>query len=147
MRSLWQESARTALLRRLGRLSSEAQARWGLMTAAQMLAHLNDAFCLSTGELSARPPRGLLRIPPLNYVVACLLPFPRGAPTAPELLRRAPDPWETEINRLHKNVAAFGRRDPRGPWPDHPIFGRLAGWAWGMLGYRHLDHHLRQFGV
>jgi hypothetical protein len=32
-------------------------------------------------------------------------------------------------------------------WPEHPAFGRMSRRVWGVLGYRHLDHHFRQFGV
>ena len=28
-----------------------------------------------------------------------------------------------------------------------PMFGPLSRDEWGVLGYRHLDHRLRQFGV
>jgi hypothetical protein len=32
-------------------------------------------------------------------------------------------------------------------WPEHPAFGRLSASQWGVLAHRHVDHHLRQFGV
>jgi hypothetical protein len=30
---------------------------------------------------------------------------------------------------------------------DRAVFGRISGRSWGALQYKHLDHHLRQFGV
>jgi len=75
------------------------------------------------------------------------MPFPKGAPTSPELSARPPGDWDREVVALRALVEQFGRRDPNGRWPDHPAFGRLTGRAWGVLVYRHSDHHLRQFGV
>jgi hypothetical protein len=37
--------------------------------------------------------------------------------------------------------------DHQGDWPPHPILGRLSRGQWMRWGYRHMDHHLRQFGV
>jgi hypothetical protein len=121
------------------------------MNVARMLAHLNDGFRMATGELPVERRRGpllwLLRLPPFNYLAACCLPFGQGLPTAPESISRAPDDWESEMRRLRAQLIAFGERDRRESWAEHPFFGRLPGWAWGVLGYRHIAHHLRRFGV
>jgi hypothetical protein len=112
-----------------------------------MLAHVNDGFSLAYGTLVTRRRATWLRIPPINYLVACLLPFPRNAPTPRELITRLPDEWEVEVARLHDNIGTFGDRARNHRWPEHPLFGRLPSGAWGLLGYRHVDHHFRQFGV
>lgn len=112
-----------------------------------MLSHVNDGFSLGYGELPTRPRQTWLRIPPINYLVACLLPFPRNAPTPRELVTRPPDEWNIEMARLRDNLERFAERARDHRWPEHPFFGRLPGWAWGLLGYRHVDHHFRQFGV
>jgi hypothetical protein len=41
----------------------------------------------------------------------------------------------------------FENLDPKLVWPDHPVFAKMSRKAWCVLGYRHMDHHLRQFGV
>jgi hypothetical protein len=43
-------------------------------------------------------------------------------------------------------VERFGHADPGKVWPVSPVFGALSGKDWGALSYKHLDHHLRQFG-
>ena len=146
-RSLFTSTDRASLLARVSGLAVTSRPQWGRMTAAQMLAHVNDGFALGFGELPTRRRRTWLGIPPINLVVACLIPFPRNAPTPRELVARAPDEWEVEMRRLRDNIETFVPRVPRARWPDHPYFGRLPRWAWGILGYRHIDHHLRQFGV
>ncbi len=44
-------------------------------------------------------------------------------------------------------VDRCGQQDAQGDWPKHPLFGPLSGEEWGALSWKHLDYHLRQFGV
>lgn len=151
MKSLWRDSARAELLARLGRLSKDSRRRWGRMSVLEMLAHVNDTFRMAAGELTAERRRGplvwLLRLPPLKYLAACCLPFGRGLPTAPELVSRAPNDFESEMRQLQASLNASPARSRDAAWGEHPFFGPLPNWAWGVLGYRHISHHLRQFGV
>ena len=43
------------------------------------------------------------------------------------------------------NELALRADDSATRWPEHPFFGPLTRKDWGVLGYRHSDHHLRQF--
>jgi hypothetical protein len=113
-----------------------------------MLAHLVDALKMTLGELAV-PDRGpvLLRLPPLRHAIIYWLPFPKGAPTSPVLLARAATDWDGELRDLNELLARFAARRPDDAWPEHPAFGALDGRDWGTLVFRHMDHHLRQFGV
>jgi hypothetical protein len=73
--------------------------------------------------------------------------MPKNVPTARELKLRAPGEWEAEMARLRAAIARFGDRRSSTDWPLHPIFGRMSARAYGVLAYKHTDHHLRQFGV
>ncbi|MBI4500507.1 MAG: hypothetical protein HY700_05040 [Gemmatimonadetes bacterium] len=129
MASLFDVNARTGLKGRLAALQPDPRPRWGRFTAPQMLAHLNDALWMPLGDLPTVPKSLPIRYPPLKQLIVCLLPFPRGAPTSPELLAR------------------IGARAEATEWPLHPAFGRLSCRARGVLGYRHVDHHFGQFGI
>jgi hypothetical protein len=146
-RSLSNVRAREALLERLERLSPEARPRWGTMSAPQMLAHLVDWMRMAEGKLKTAPKNRPLRYPPIKQLAIYWLPFPKGVPTAPELVSRAPLEWAIEQDAVRQHVQSFGKLDSKFDWPDHPAFGKLTPQAWGVLGYRHMDHHLRQFGV
>ena len=146
-RSLSNARARQALLERLGRLSPEARARWGTMTAPQMLAHLVDWMLMAEGKLKAAPKRRPLRYPPIKQLAIYWLPFPKGVPTAPELVGRPPLGWAVEQDAMRQHVESFANLASKSDWPEHPAFGKLTPQAWRVLGYRHMDHHLRQFGV
>jgi hypothetical protein len=147
MKSLWNERDRRAVCQRIGRLDANAQPKWGQMNAPRAVAHLADAMRMAVGELPCQPKNLPIRYPPLKQLIIYVLPWPEGAPTAPELIGRAPASWPGEIADLIALVDRFGKQDRQRTWPEHPAFGRLSSRAWGRLTYRHLDHHLRQFGV
>ena len=85
-------------------------------------------------------------LPIVKQLVMFYLPWPRGVSTAPELLSRRPEQWANEIDALRAVIQAFATKSQHGAWPSHPRFGQLSGAEWGRLMYRHLDHHLTQFG-
>ena len=146
-RSLWNAQARQELLDRLERLAPETAPLWGRMNALQMLAHVADWMQMAKGELKAEARNLYLRHPPLKQLVIYWLPFPKGVPTAPELICRAPSDWAIERAAVRQHVESFGNLDPGVVWPVHPAFGKMSPTAWGVLGYRHTDHHFTQFGV
>jgi hypothetical protein len=112
-----------------------------------MVTHVTDAVRASLGEVPLKPVKGPLRIWPVNVLVMFHLPWPKGAPTAPELLERLPENWGAELAALESAVDRFVRRDIDGHWLPHAAFGNITGAQWGRLMHRHFDHHLTQFGA
>lgn len=144
--TLYDASVREAVLQRIDRLRPDATPRWGRMTAPQMIAHLTEAFRMPSGDLHIR--RRFVPLRPLvRWLLLYVLPFPKGAPTARELLARIPDSWEADRTRFRALVAGVREPAPGSPVGDHPIFGAMSVRDWGVLLYKHTDHHLRQFGV
>lgn len=145
--TLWRDVDRQSILDRIGRLTPKSTAQWGSMRAPEMLAHLTQSMRMATGELEVAGRKVLLRFPPIKQIAIHYMPFPKGLPTAPELLSRRPAVWGAEVAALRDAVDAFARRSRTVEWPEHPVFGALTPEQWGVLQYRHLDHHLRQFGA
>ena len=145
-RSLSDARTRQELVDRLERLGPEAKPLWGKMNAPQMLAHLADWMLMAKGELKTAAKNRALRFPPLKQLVIYWLPFPKGVPTAPELISRKPLTWTIEHAAVREHVQSFEALNPA-VWPKHPVFGEMTPTAWRVLGYRHMDHHLRQFGI
>lgn len=112
-----------------------------------MVVHTAGQLRIGLGELEVQPRRLPMRYPPLRQLIVYLLPFPRGVPTAPELKDTEVGEWETDRAALLAAVERFAARAEEKEWPEHPAFGALSRRAWGVLAYRHLDHHLRQFGA
>ncbi len=146
MPTLWNADDRTALLGRFDALTPSDRPKWGAFTAPRMVVHVTDAVRAGLGELPVKPLRTPFGFWPMNALVINVLPWPKGAPTAPELMRRAPEEWDGELAALKAAVDRFIARDVNGPWAAHAAFGAIDGKAWGRLQYRHFDHHLTQFG-
>lgn len=146
-KSLWNERDRKELLHRVERLSPDAVPRWGRMNAPQMLAHLAKWMQMAEGGLETAEIKLPMRYPPLKQFVIYWMPWPKGIPTAPELRCKDQFDWDTELTAVRELIDTFEKRDPNGPWPVHPAFGKISSRAWGVLGYRHTDHHFRQFGI
>jgi Protein of unknown function (DUF1569) len=135
--------------RRIQRLDPNARAKWGRMTAPQMICHLNDAFRCCTGEKYASPATGILQRTFIKWVaLRTPLKWPPGVPTRPEIEQgrggTPPADWESDRAELLALMSAFADRRTFGV---HPAFGQMSQRDWLIWGYRHVDHHLRQFGV
>jgi len=139
-----------ALISRLFTLMPDAQRRWGTMTAGQMLVHCADQLRVSRGE----KPVASLRVPGLLkpllkwYFVTRLKQFKRNMKTMPELDAKSgmtpPVSFATDHATLIRLLAPASY-SPSGI--NHPLFGHLSAQEFGEITWKHLDHHLRQFGV
>jgi hypothetical protein len=113
-----------------------------------MVTHLIESMRMANGDVRLPSRKVPLRFTPLKQLIIYCLPFPKGVPTAPALLARVPAEWSDDVSVLHLLIDQFAMRDRNAKdWPEHPAFGRLSARAWGVLAYRHIDHHFRQFGV
>ena len=139
------------MLRRLERLNVTARPRWGAFTPTTLVCHLADPVRLALGEKSAPPVRRPIGRPGIAHLVVWVLPWPKGAPTAPEFLpgtgMTPPDSFEIDKRTLVDLLKRFSAVPPGRVLADSPVLGHLSRRAWGRLMWRHLDHHLRQFGL
>jgi len=147
VKSIWQDEARRELSDRVGAVAPDRRAAWGRFSAPTMMCHLADSLKMAMGDLKVAPKRLPIRYPPLKQLIIYVAPFPKGAPTAPELLARQPREWAHDVSDVQDLLARAGSARTTEAWPEHPAFGRLSKRAWGVLIYRHMDHHLKQFGA
>lgn len=148
MNTLWDPAAAREIRGRVAQLTPDLPRRWGRMSVQQMVCHLSESLRMAIGELRVAPKRLPIRYTPLKQLIVYVAPFPKNAPTAPELtIAATPRPWADDLSTLQQLIDRFTARPADAEWPEHPAFGRLSRRAWGVLGYRHIDHHLRQFGV
>lgn len=148
MKTIWDRARQQEIRERVARLSPDSRGAWGKLSAPAMVCHLADSLKMALGDMPVASKHLPIRYPPLKQLIIYVAPFPKGAPTAPELLARPPAAWQADIAELQAlvdRIVARGRDSS--PWPEHPAFGRLSTRAWGVLTYRHMDHHLRQFGA
>jgi hypothetical protein len=147
MKSIWQDEAKRELADRVARVAWDAPAQWGRFTAPKMICHLADSLRMAMGDLKVASKHLPIRYPPLKQLIVYVAPFPKGMPTAPELLVRAPQDWANDVADVQGLLDRAASSRTTDSWPEHPAFGALSKRAWGVLIYRHMDHHLKQFGV
>lgn len=137
------------LVARLQCLRPETPRRWGSMTAGEMVCHLGDACAgILRGRSSAGAPSRSLRKYLALYTA---LPWPRGVRTRDEVNPRVkgtrPTEFEADRRRAVEQLCALAAA-PSDQLPTrHFIFGAMTPRDWWRWGYRHTDHHLRQFGL
>ncbi len=149
MPTLFDPADREALLQRLDRLAAGTPRLWGTMTAAQALAHCAVPMESVTG---LRPARQKLLGKLLAWMVKGSVlgekPFKQGSPTDPDFVIKDDRDLDAERERVKALLARFVERGPaKAGEVEHSFFGKLSGDQWGVLMAKHLDHHLRQFGV
>lgn len=148
MGSILNDADRVAICQRIGCVTPASVPRWGQMDAKAMLTHLRRSALMALGELPvASKNKRAFQVFPVKHLILHVVPFPKGAPTAPELLvsdSASTDDTRSELLLLIERIGA-GPRDGNGP--AHPLFGPLTFREWGVATYKHTDHHLRQFGA
>jgi hypothetical protein len=150
MKNLFEASRVDEVKERIARLTSQSRREWGTMSVAQTLKHCSIGMDTATGV--ARPPRVLIgRI--LGPVIKPLAfknddPMKRNSPTAPIFIVKDEPDFEAEQARLLNSIDKFAAAGPAGcTTHPHAFFGRLKPDEWAILMYKHVDHHLRQFGA
>jgi hypothetical protein len=149
MKSLFNAADNQEVLNRINRLSPGTKQLWGKMTVAQMLAHAQTTLQVALGERKLKG--GLLgflfgRI--AKKKLSGDKPFKQNLPTAPSFVVKDERNFEEEKEKLIDLVKRFGSHDPEEiAKRAHPFFGKMSVNEWDNLQWKHLDHHLRQFGV
>ena len=149
-RSLRDPGAVDALVARLHKVHAERPRAWGRMTAHEMLCHLGDSFAGVLGDRPISPAatwanRTIIKYIALHTSVA----WPKGTPTRPEVDQTKAGTRPSDLARDRERVITLLRRfaAPDTRYERHPIFGPLTRDEWMTWGWRHTDHHLRQFAV
>jgi hypothetical protein len=152
MKSLARQRDKAEVLARLERVRPQSVARWGRMSAHQMVCHLSDAFRMATGEKAVSDATSLLQRTIVKWIALYApMHWPAGIETRPEIDQcrgggTKPDDFARDVAEVATMVAAVTSRTSD-RWPPHPIFGALSEAEWMRWGYLHMDHHLRQFGA
>lgn len=135
---------------RITSLTHQTQPEWGKMDVARMLAHLCVSYEM-VFEDKHKAPGALLKVFLKLFVKSSVVgpkPYPKNLRTAPAFLITDKRVFETEQKRL---LAFLNRTCELGEahFDGHASmsFGALSADEWNTLFYKHLDHHLRQFGV
>jgi hypothetical protein len=148
MHNLFEATAAAEITSRLQTLQPTSQPKWGKMTVSQMMAHCQRPFEVFFGELKMK--RGLMGILFGKIARKKLFsskPWPRSLPTARAFLITGEKEFEREKNKLVSLINRFSTEGYTITSSTHPFFGHMSSQEWALFGYRHMDHHLQQFGA
>ena len=151
MKNLFDTAVAYQVKTRLEKLGPQSERHWGKMTPAQMLAHCSVSMQWAVGEVV--PDKGPLPARLIGRLVKPMVfrnegPLRKNSPTAKSLIVADERDLGNERKRLCGLIDRFTAGGAAGCTKNpHSFFGKMTPEEWAILAYKHLDHHLRQFGV
>jgi uncharacterized protein DUF1569 len=148
MENIFDKSGNTELLQRIEKLTPESKPLWGKMNVCQMVAHCQKPLDVAEGNHKIK--RGLFAMLFGKMAKKGFLngEIKKNLPTAPSFKVTDTPEFATEWQVLKQLVLKFGEKGPEViAEKKHPFFGEMTDEEWGVLQYKHLDHHLKQFDV
>jgi hypothetical protein len=138
------------IVKRINQLSNSSKRLWGTMELPQMLEHCSIQQRLALGLITDCKTEGsfFYRTPLVRWVALYGPNWQKnlGTPSPMKQVKQSIDnsSFQTEKNELLNHLQLVTKKNELLP---HPFFGKLNKKDWGRLIWKHLDHHLRQFGV
>jgi hypothetical protein len=148
MYNLFESTTATEIISRIEKLQPTSEAQWGKMNVAQMLAHCSGPLEVYFAEKKRK--RDLMGLLFGKFAFKQLIsdkPWKRNLPTAKEFKIKDARNFEQEISKLVNSVNRFSTDGYAITSFTHPFFGKLSSQEYALFNYKHLDHHLQQFGV
>lgn len=147
MKSLLDRESFNEIKDRLTKLTEDSERQWGKMTPGQMARHCQAPLeiMLQKNDYGVKP----------NWLINLLFkrsmyndkPWRKNLPTAPSFRITDDRDFAVEKAKLVDLIDEIGTKLDKEDWGKHPAFGKLTTRQWGQMQYKHLDHHLRQFGL
>lgn len=149
MESVFDSKGNQVLVSRIENLTPITLSQWGKMTVSQMMEHCQQPIKVAHGTLN-------LKSNWMSFLFGKMMkkklmepkPFAKGMPTVKEFRITHEPEFEKakgELIALVKTFADEGHAAIKNT--KHPFFGEMTMEEWDMLQWKHLDHHLKQFGV
>ena len=150
MKTIFDADTHAELCERIGKLTPDSPRQWGKMTPSQMMEHTARVLEMATSD--EQPVKQVFIGKAIGWIFKKSFlgekPFRKNAPTGPDYVIQDQPELDATRERLKQMLAKFHSLGPDGLDGNvHPFFGKLTGKQWGETQYKHVDHHLRQFGV
>ena len=147
MKSFFEDGVYNKISKRIDNLDKNTKAQWGKMNASQMLHHCQIPLniILEKEDYGVKP----------NWLINLLFKksmysdklWRKNMPTSSGFRITEDKDFNTEKEKITSLIDELNSLKNREDWQPHPAFGKLTKDQWGKMQYKHLDHHLRQFGV
>jgi hypothetical protein len=150
VKNIFEREVTDEVIGRINRLRPNSQPHWGKMSVAQMLAHCCVMYEM-VYEDKHKKPNPLMKFILKTFVKKAVVnetPYKQNGQTAPAFIIKDDKDFAVEKERLITYIkktqqlggAHFDNK-------EYHSFGTLTKTEWNNMFYKHLDHHLRQFGV
>lgn len=138
------------IIARINKLTPSTPAKWGKMNVSQMLAHCNVTYEMIYENIHPAP-KGMLKLMLRLFVKKIVVgekPYGPGKPTAPAFIIKTDKDFDREKKRLIDHIIKTQQAGEQAFHNKHSLsFGPLTSTEWNNMFYKHLNHHLSQFGV
>ncbi|WP_298239198.1 DUF1569 domain-containing protein [uncultured Algibacter sp.] len=147
MKSLFNTEVHQEIIKRIETLNEETKPNWGKMSVGQMVWHCQGPLniILKKNDYGMKPSwfaKVFFKKSLYNDK-----PWSKGLPTAKFLKTKELKSLVEEKATLVSLLNELHTHKDKKEWDPHPAFGEFTAAQWGQMQYKHLDHHLRQFGV
>ncbi len=150
MKNVFNQNDTAEIINRINKLTPDTKGLWGKMAVAQMLAHCNVSYELVYEDKHPKP-NAFMKFILKTFVKKKVVneePYKHNNPTAPAFIIKDDKDFNAEKNRLINYInktrelgeAYFDNKESHS-------FGKLTKTEWNNMFSKHLDHHLKQFGV
>lgn len=147
MRTIFNEVVYQDIVNRINNLNEDTKPQWGKMNVGQMVWHCQAPLniMLQKDDYGMKP----------NWLINLLFkkslysdkPYKKNGMTAKAFKTEESKDFTSEKNKLIGLLNELHDQREKTDWAPHPSFGTFTKDQWGKMQYKHLDHHLRQFGV
>ena len=150
MKNVFDKNDCDEIITRINQLEVNSKKLWGKMSVDKMLAHCNVTYEMVYSTIHKKPNfamKIILKALVKNKVVSEEL-YSKNQQTAPQFIITNEKDFEKEKVRLIEYIEktqALGGDYYDGK--ESHSFGKLSTTEWNNMFYKHLDHHLNQFGV
>ena len=147
VKNLFEPAVKQEIEDRINKLTSQSLPKWGKMNVAQMLAHLQEPMAIALDGKSVKVNWLMKMIFPLfKSKLWDDKPYKQNLPTSPSFITYGSEKdFEKEKHGLLNMVNRFTEANILSD--RHPVFGKLTKENWSKATWKHVDHHLQQFGV
>jgi hypothetical protein len=150
MKNVFSLTDSNEIINRIGQLTPDTKGLWGKMSVAQMLAHCNVTYEMAYENIHPAPNAFMKFILKLlvKKSVVNEKPYKKSIQTAPAFIIKSDKDFALEKERLVayiKKTQELG--EPYFEGKESLSFGSLNKTEWNNMFFKHLDHHLQQFGV
>lgn len=150
MKNIFQKAVTNEIIDRINKLTPESPALWGKMSVSKMLAHCNVTYEMVYDNIHPKP-NAFMKFILKNLVkgkVVSEKSYQKNGQTAPQFIIKDEKEFEKERARL---IGYINKTQELGEThfdgKESHSFGKLTKTEWNNMFYKHLDHHLNQFGV